>query len=129
MAALLAWVWRLNRVLLFVGLCTNLPWLMAPYYAATTEVAAWLMGVPPPSTARVGLSGVFAHSVLSRAFWRETVELLSPLFWPFVIGPSVTAAVLGLAAYRLGLASPPRGACGPRRHERGDACCHTRSQG
>lgn len=104
LAACIAWVWRLNRVLLFVGLCTNLPWLMAPYYAATTEGAAWLMGTPAPSQLVTHLAEVFAHSVLSRLFWVELGTLLWPLFWPFVIGSSVTAALLGLVAYRVGLA-------------------------
>jgi len=103
-AALAAWSWKLNRLLLFVGLCTNLPWLMAPYYAAATEAAAWVMGVTPPSQLATSLSQVFAHSVFGGTFWREMAALLWPLFWPFVLGSSAFAAVLGLLAYRAGLA-------------------------
>lgn len=104
LAALAAWLWKLNRVLVFVGLCTNLPWIMAPYYAATTAAAAWVMGAIPPSQLAAQFAAVFAHSVLSAAFWREILALLRPLFWPFVLGSTVVATGLALFAYHVGLA-------------------------
>lgn len=100
----LAWLFRLNKVLVFVGLCSNLPWFVPAYYAATTEAAAWVMGITPPSELAVRFADVFAHSVVSRAFWRETWALVRPLFWPFIIGSLAAAALLGLAAYGAALA-------------------------
>jgi uncharacterized protein (DUF2062 family) len=76
---------------------------MAPYYAATTEAAAWIMGVPPPSQLATQLTALFAHSVLGPTFWREMVTLLWPLFWPFVAGSTAAALGLGALAYRFGL--------------------------
>lgn len=99
LAALLSWAFRLNRLVLFVGLCTNLPWLMAPYYAATTGAAAWAMGVSAPGALAERLAGLFAHSVLSSAFWTEAGHVLWPLFWPFVAGSSAAAVVIAGAAY------------------------------
>jgi uncharacterized protein (DUF2062 family) len=104
LAALVAWIWKLNRVLLFVGLCTNLPWFMAPYYAATTAAAAWIMGAATPGALAAQFAELFAHSVLSTAFWRGVLASLWPLFWPFVLGSTVAATVLGTSAYFAGLA-------------------------
>jgi uncharacterized protein (DUF2062 family) len=104
LAVLLCWSCRLNRLVLLVGLCTNLPWLMAPYYAATTGTAAWLMGIASPAALASEFAGVFAHSVFSAAFWAEVVSVLWPLFWPFVIGTSAAALIMAAAAYWLALA-------------------------
>jgi hypothetical protein len=104
LAALLSWAFKLNRLVLFVGLCTNLPWIMAPYYAATTGAAAWLMGVAPAGQLVGDFAGLFSHSVLSSAFWTEVVRVLWPLFWPFVVGSSVAALAVAALAYRVGLA-------------------------
>lgn len=94
---------RLNRVLVFVGLCVNLPWFTVPYYAAVTEIAARALGWPAPSHLAAGLSAVRQHSVASSAFWREFVVLLRPLLWPYVLGSFAVAAVLALATYRVAL--------------------------
>lgn len=104
LATLIALSVRINRVLLFIGLCSNLPWLAPPYYAFTTEAAAWAMGVVPPSRLADDFAGLFAHSVLSGAFWSGLLLLVRPLFWPFVIGSFLAAGVLALVAYSLGFA-------------------------
>lgn len=104
LAALLAWTVRLNRVLLFVGLCSNLPWITPAYYAATTEAAAWAMGSSPPSQLAGRFGEVLSHSVLGATFWRELLLLVRPLFWPFVVGSFLAAGALALVAYTLGVA-------------------------
>ena len=104
LAAWLCWAFRLNRLVLFVGLCTNLPWLAPPYYAATTGAAAWLMGVAPPGQLVEDFSGLFSLSILSSAFWSEVIRVLWPLFLPFVVGSSVAALVMAALAYRAALA-------------------------
>lgn len=98
----LAWVARLNRVLVFVGLCTNLPWITPAYYAATTEAAARLLGMPAPSHLADRFGEVLGHSVFGLTFWRECLLLVRPLFSPFVIGSFVAAGVLALLAYVVG---------------------------
>ena len=100
---LLAPLLRLNRVLVFVGLCVNLPWVTVPYYAAVTEVAARAFGWPAPSDLSAGLSAVVQHSVVSSVFWRELVALLRPLLWPFAVGSTVAAGVLAAGTYRMAL--------------------------
>jgi uncharacterized protein (DUF2062 family) len=100
---LVATLLRLNRVLVFVGLCVNLPWFTVPYYAAVTEVAARALGWPAPSHLAAGLSGVVRYSVVSSLFWREFAALLRPLLWPYAVGSSVAATLLALVTYRAAL--------------------------
>jgi uncharacterized protein (DUF2062 family) len=90
---------RLNRVAVFVGLCSNLPWVMVPWYAVTTAAGAALLGVPisPDISARLG--EVFDLSVYTRAFWRELLELIWPYFGSFVLGSMIGAALLGGVAF------------------------------
>lgn len=102
-ALLLASTGRFNRLLLLVGLCTNLPWFCPAYYAATTEAAAWMMGIPPPSMLAGRFADLFAHSILGGTFWRELLLLVRPLVWPFVVGSFVAATALALVAYALAL--------------------------
>ena len=47
-----AFVLRLNKLLVLAGLCTNLPWIMVPWYTATTAIAGALLGVPLPADLR-----------------------------------------------------------------------------
>lgn len=99
-----AWAFRLNRVLLFVGLVSNLPWIMPVYYAAVTEAAARVMGLPPPSHLAAGFTVVFGHSILTAEFWHQLSLLVLPLIVPFVVGSFLAAGVLALVAYSLGVA-------------------------
>jgi uncharacterized protein (DUF2062 family) len=95
----LAFLLRLNRVAVFVGLNANLPWIVAPWYAVTTLAAARLMGVPLPADFRVELGALFAHSLLSREFWTRAGALVEPFLVPFLIGPTVGAAAIGAVTY------------------------------
>lgn len=104
LGALLGWALRFNKVLLFVGLCTNLPWLAPAYYAATTEAAAWVLGYPAPSQLVGRFGALFERSILGSQFWMELLLLVRPLFWPFMVGSMVAAGALALLAYALGFA-------------------------
>jgi uncharacterized protein (DUF2062 family) len=95
----LAFVLRLNRLAVFLGLNANLPWLIAPWYAGTTLAAAAAMGLVIPSGFRREMDVLFSLGVFSRDFWAHAVEVLRPFFIPFFIGPTIGAAVVGLAAY------------------------------
>src|SRR4029453_14161263 len=39
-----AFAFRLSRIIVLVGLCSNVPWIMLPGYAVTTAAAAALLG-------------------------------------------------------------------------------------
>jgi len=98
-AFLVAVVFRFNKLLVLAGLCTNLPWIMVPWYTATTAVAGALLGVPLPVDLRGEFGTLFGWSLLSRAFWHHLFVLVRPWVVPFILGPTVGAIFLGLATY------------------------------
>lgn len=94
-----AFVFNLNRVAVILGVYTNLPWLIAPYYTLTTMGAATALGVgmPPDFSGRLGV--LFELSLFGRPFWAGLAHLLSPLLWPFILGSLAGAAVLFALSY------------------------------
>ena len=99
LAMSLAFLLRLNRLAVFAGLNANLPWIMVPWYAGTTAAAAAVIGTPLPADFRRELSSLFSLGVFSREFWSQAVEALRPFLMPFLIGPTIGAAIVGAAAY------------------------------
>jgi uncharacterized protein (DUF2062 family) len=95
----IAFVLRLNKLLVLAGLCTNLPWIMVPWYTATTAIAGALLGVPLPADLRGEFVRLFSQSLVSWAFWHELFALVRPWVLPFILGPTVGAILLGLAIY------------------------------
>lgn len=95
----LAFLLRLNRVAVFLGLNANLPWIVAPWYAATTLAAARLLGVPLPADFRAELGALFALSLFSRDFWAHAGALLAPFLVPYLVGPTIGAALIGAVVY------------------------------
>ena len=95
----LAFLLRLNRLAVFAGLNANLPWIMVPWYAGTTAAAPAVIGTPLPPDFRRELGSLLALGVFSRDFWSQVGEWIRPFIVPFLIGPTIGAAVLGLASY------------------------------
>jgi hypothetical protein len=86
-------------VAVILGVYTNLPWFMGPYYTLTTVAAAEVLGVKMPPRFAHQLRTVFDMSLVSREFWTALARLLEPLIWPFVLGSLVGAVALGAAAF------------------------------
>jgi uncharacterized protein (DUF2062 family) len=99
LALVVAFVFNLNRVAIILGVYTNLPWFMAPYYTLTTMAAAEVLGVKLPPQFAHRLTAVFALSPLSGEFWSALAALLLPMLWPYTLGSLVGAVVLGAAAF------------------------------
>jgi uncharacterized protein (DUF2062 family) len=95
----IAFLWRLNRLAVFVGLNANLPWLLAPWYAGTTIAAAYALDMTLPADFRVQLEGLFSLNPLTREFWAHLATLVEPFLVPFLVGPTTGAAVIGLVTY------------------------------
>jgi uncharacterized protein len=104
LAILLAFLFDWNRVAILLGVYSNLPWIIAWYYASTTMIGAAILrtGFPPEFEERLG--ELFQHSALHSEFWRELGKLLWPLFWPYMVGSLLGAAVLAGIAYPVALA-------------------------
>ena len=88
-------LFRLNKVVTFLGTYVNNPWTIAPLYLAGTGIGCALLGVAPE-----GLGTVEWHTH-GAAFYRGLVEHLRPYLWPYVLGNTLLGLVAGLSAYLL----------------------------
>ncbi len=102
LALSLAFSLNLSRVAVVAGLWTNLPWIVAPYYAFATFVGAKLLGVAAPPDLAERLAATFAHSPLDAEFWR-VFAVIQPLVLPFIVGSAIGATVNATVGYQLAL--------------------------
>lgn len=102
MGILLAFAFNLNRVAVIGGVCSNLPWIMAFYYAGATALGTWILGAPIPERLMGSL-----HEAWKVQQWEARIDalaiILQPLLWPFILGSLIGCLVLALAAYYLSL--------------------------
>jgi uncharacterized protein len=100
-----AFLFNLNRVAVLLGVYSNLPWVIGPYYAFVTMV----VGAPltrhhiPPGFKRQ-VATLFDLSVFHSDFWHQLVRIVKPWFWPYAVGSMIGAIVLAVCAYPLALA-------------------------
>jgi len=102
LALFVAFMLRLNRVAVLIGVYSNLPWILPAYYTLATVGGATLIraDIPP------GLLAQFKET-MSHVAWgevRELLNMLAPLAWSFVVGSTLSAIALSLLAYRVSLA-------------------------
>jgi len=94
---LLAFALNLNRVAVLLGVYTNLPWFLAPYYTLATLGGAALLGTRLPPGLLREIRVVLSH--WSPDEMRQFLTLLQPLVWAFTIGSTLGALVLAGTAY------------------------------
>jgi uncharacterized protein len=98
----LAFILRLNRVAVVLGVYTNLPWLVPAYYTLATIAGAAALGVEvPPGAVDTAVAAVSAAS------WGHLEGLalaLAPLLWAYVLGSTAGALLFAAVAYRVSLA-------------------------
>jgi hypothetical protein len=104
LAIVAAFLLNLNRVAVLMGVYSNLPWFLAPYYAIATMVGAELTGKRPPPDLRSQLGRLFELSLFHLDFWRRLTAVMKPWLWPYTVGSMLCAVVLAAAAYQLALA-------------------------
>ncbi|MBI2833597.1 MAG: DUF2062 domain-containing protein [Acidobacteria bacterium] len=97
-----AFALKLNPVAVLLGVYSNLPWIIAPYYAFATAGGAMLLGVAAPLDLGDRLRTVLAHWPIEDKFWQLT-SLLRPLLWPYLVGSTLSAALLAGVAFRVAL--------------------------
>lgn len=88
-----AFVFRLNRVAVLIGVWTNTPWTLGPTVSLGTALGLLLMGN------EVRFPNIPPHSLFSTEFWRVTWGELGNLFWPFFIGNTALSVIAALTAY------------------------------
>jgi uncharacterized protein len=101
---LFAFLLSLNRVAVLLGVYSNLPWVIAPYYAFVTAAGTKITGDRVPPAFQVEFGALFDHSVFHLEFWERLITLLKPLLWPYAVGSTVGALLLAALAYPLALA-------------------------
>ena len=94
-----AYALRRTRPAMFVGLCTNLPWFMVPWYTLTTMLGAWLLGLSLPTDVGGRLDVLMSLRVYSAEFWQRARQLVAPFFGAFIVGLLAASAVMGVVAY------------------------------
>jgi len=99
-----AFLLNLNRVALLLGVYSNLPWIIAPYYAGVTMAAARITGHRLPPGFRSQVRVLSEMSAFQGEFWRRLITILKPLLFPYAVGSIFGAIVLAAIAYPLALA-------------------------
>jgi uncharacterized protein (DUF2062 family) len=104
LAILFAFFLDFNRVAVLLGVYSNLPWIIAPYYTLVTMAGGTILGykLPPGFKAQLGL--LFEQSAFHGEFWRHLITLLKPLLLPYAVGSTLGALVMSALAYPLALA-------------------------
>ncbi len=74
---------------------------MAPWYAGTTAVAAVALGFSLPPTLGADLQGLLDLGWTTAAFRARARDMLLPLILPFLVGPTVGAALVGVGTFFL----------------------------
>jgi uncharacterized protein (DUF2062 family) len=99
-----AFLLNFNRVAVLLGVYSNLPWFVAPYFAFTTMVIGAPITrhrIPPGFHQQV--SDLFEMSLLQGDFWHRLVVILRPFLWPYVVGSLIGAGILAALAYPVAL--------------------------
>jgi len=104
LAITVAFLLNLNRVAVLLGVYSNLPWIIAPYYAFATMTGALITGHRIPPGFGSQLSALFELSALHGEFWQRLVVIVKPFGWPYAVGSLLGAMVMAAAAYPLALA-------------------------
>ena len=95
----LAFLLRLSRPAVFIGLNANLPWILVPWYTLATVLGGVLLNRTIPPDFRQRFDALMALSFFTVEFRSRALDLLAPFFWSFIVGSTIGAAVLGAAAY------------------------------
>ena len=93
----------LNRIAVLIGVYSNLPWIIGPWYVGTTAMGAALLRTDLPPGFADELRGLLQLSLFGGQFWRQLTVLMEPLFWPFVVGSTLGSIALAGVGYRLSL--------------------------
>jgi uncharacterized protein (DUF2062 family) len=98
---LLAFLFGLNRVAVLVGVYSNLPWILPPYYTISTLGGAKLLGIDIEPAALT--EAIHAFETVSWRDLRTLAHALAPLAWAYTVGSTLGAVLLAAVAYHVSL--------------------------
>jgi uncharacterized protein (DUF2062 family) len=103
-AITLCFIFNLNRVAALLGVYSNVPWIIAGYYAFTTMLGAEVTDVELPPDFRERLVGLLNLSLWGGDFWQQLEHLLEPLLVPYLVGSFIGCTLIAAGAYPAALA-------------------------
>lgn len=94
-----AFALNLNRVAVLLGVYSNLPWILLPYYTLATWLGAAIAGLDLPP----GVVETLIVALENRSWdeFRAAAAHLKPFLRAFTLGSTIGAAALSLVAYRV----------------------------
>jgi len=99
----IAFLFRLNRVAVLLGVWSNSPWWLVPYYVGATWVGTKVIGFPVDEAAIIEIFRIGReHGFLASGFWKQLAAQGGYLL-SFGVGSLLLSLVLGLVAYPLSL--------------------------
>ena len=101
---LFAFLLSLNRVAVLLGVYSNLPWVIGPYYAFVTMAGATITGHRAPPGFKTQIRDLLEQSAFHADFWHRLITILKPLLVPYSVGSMIGALILAACAYPLALA-------------------------
>jgi hypothetical protein len=103
MGLAIAFLFNLNRVSILLGVWSNTPWWIVPYYTIATWVGVWVTGF---RIDKASLKGTFQlgmdQGFMSSDFWSRVASQWG-LLLSFLIGSLILSTLLSLVAYPLSL--------------------------
>jgi len=99
----IAFLFKLNRVAILLGVWSNMPWWLVPYYTVATWLGMWVVRFQIDWTT---LEGIFQlgkeRGFLTSEFWMQIASQWG-LLASFLTGSLILALFLSLIAYPLSL--------------------------
>ncbi len=101
-AFLLAWIFRLNKLVAFIGASVNNPWTVVPISSFSVWVGAKLIGLkqvlPDIDWGGITLTGITKNFTDMNNFI-YMIEKLTPLLVAFCVGSLVICIIAAIASY------------------------------
>lgn len=97
-----AFALNLNRVAVLLGIYSNLPWILPPYYTLATLAGAAVLGVEVPPRLLEELADAVGAGSWTEL--RRHATALAPLARAYALGSTLGALALALVGYHLSLA-------------------------
>ncbi len=101
LALAVAFIFNLNRVAVLIGVYSNLPWIIAAWYALTTAIGAWMLRTNLPPGFGETVAKLFSLSLFRPEFWHQVAYEMRSLFWPYFVGSLLGSVLLAALAYFL----------------------------
>jgi len=95
LAALVAVIWRLNKLAVFTGTYLQNPWTMAPIIVASWAIGRWFIDSPSMDLPVMSLS-----ALLTAQFWLSIAAQWRQLL-PFALGATILSVVSAAISYPL----------------------------